>query len=220
MRWLGGLALVVACGLVPACDCNNKNGNTADAEACNAPEPCATGEVCRFDTCVPDPTPCTTSADCAADTYCVVDRMECLPWGVGPGGANDPACKRDPVPGVFFPGAQCEWVGPPAGDAFPNHVNVLATPMVATFYKQGEFSVPSIVFTSYNFTDGGGQSCIGTDPANYFGVIRVIDGRTCTQQATLSNPPVIASASVAIADIGGVDGTPEIIAPRMDGGLV
>jgi hypothetical protein len=219
MRWLGGLALVVACGLAPACDCNHKNGDTADAEPCNPPAPCVGDEVCRFDTCVPPTTPCTTSADCPGDAYCVVDRMECLPWGVGPGGGSDPECKRDPVPGVFFPAAQCEWVGPPAGDPFPGHVNVLATPMVATFYKQGEFAVPSIVFTSYNNTDGGGESCIGTMPGTYFGVIRVIDGRNCTQQATLSNPPVIASASVAIADIGG-DSTPEIIAPRMDGGLV
>lgn len=220
MRWQAALAFVLACGLAPACDCGNSNGNGPDATPCTPPAPCVTGEVCRYDLCVADPVPCTTSADCTGDTYCDVDHMECLPWGVGPGaGGSDPACKRDPVPGVFFPGAQCEWIAPPAGDAFPGHVNVLATPMVATFYKQGEFSVPSLVFTSYNFTDGGGESCIGTNPA-YFGVIRVIDGRTCTQQATLSSPTVIASASVAIADIGGSDATPEIIAARTVGGLV
>ncbi len=212
--------MVLACGLAPACDCNNHNGNGPDAEPCTPPAPCVSGEACRYDTCVPDPVSCTTSADCAGDTYCDLTRMECLPWGVGPGsGGVDPACKRDPVPGVFFPAAQCEWIAPPAGDLFPGHVNVLATPAVATFYKQGEFSVPSIVFTSYNFTDGSGESCIGTD-ARYFGVIRVIDGRNCSQQATLSSPTVIGSASVAIADIGGVDGTPEIIAARTVGGLV
>jgi len=218
MHWLRGLALVIVGGLVPACDCNRKSGDTVDAEPCNPPMACTADEVCRFDTCVPPPTPCTTSADCPGDAYCVVERMECLPWGVGPGGGSDPACKRDPVPGVFFPSAQCEWLAPPMGDMFPGHVNVLATPMVGTFYKQGEFAVPSIVFTSYNYTDGGGQSCIGTDPTNYYGVIRVIDGRNCAQQATLP-VHVIASASVAIADIG-LDPTPEIIAARMDGGLV
>ena len=56
--------------------------------------------------------------------------MECLPWGVGPGGGSDPEGKRDPVPGVFFPGAQCEWTGPAPTD-FPAHTNVLATPVVA-----------------------------------------------------------------------------------------
>jgi hypothetical protein len=219
MRWLAGVAWVLMCGLAPACDCNSKLGNGADAEPCNPPAPCDKGEVCRYDTCIPDPVACAAPADCGGDTYCDLGRMECLPWGVGPGGGSDPACKRDPVPGVFFPSAQCEWLAPPPGDPFPGHVNVLATPMVATFYKQGEFAVPSIVFTSYNFTDGGAQSCSGTDP-NYYGVIRVIDGATCKQQATLSSPTVIASASVAVADIGGIDGTPEIIAARTTGGLV
>jgi hypothetical protein len=117
---------------------------------------------------------------------------------------------------VYFPGVQCEWVGPPAGDAFPDHVNVLATPMVATFDAEG---TPSIVVTSYNFTDHGGGSCIGSNPS-YFGVIRVIDGRTCQQQATLSTPSVVGSAAVAIADLGGADATPEIVAARSQGGLV
>ena len=219
MRWLVGVAWVLICGLAPACDCNSKTGNGADAEPCNPPAPCDKGEVCRYDTCIPDPVACAAVTDCGGDTYCDLSRMECLPWGVGPGGGSDPTCKRDPVPGVFFPSAQCEWLAPPPGDPFPGHVNVLATPMVATFYKQGEFAVPSIVFTSYNFTDGGAPSCSGTDP-NYFGVIRVIDGATCKQQATISSPTVIASASVAVADIGGIDSTPEIIAARTTGGLV
>lgn len=76
------------------------------------------------------------------------------------------------------------------------------------------------MFTSYNFTDGGAQSCESSDPTNYYGVIRIIDGRTCAQQATIAMPTVVASASVAIADIGGIDSTPEIVAARSDGGLV
>ena len=220
MRWL----LVVAAIWLPSCSCQNKHGDTGDVDAnpldvC-APA-CAADQVCRYMACVPPPTACTTNTDCPGDAYCDLTRGpgECLPFGVGPGGPMDPACKREPVPGVFFPEAQCEWLGPPAGDAFPAHVNVLATPMVATLYQTGEISAPSIVFTSYNFTDGGLQSCAGTDPL-YFGVIRIVDGRTCTQQATISSPTVVASASVAIADIGGDDQTPEIVAARTDGGLV
>ena len=214
MRWLVALAIAV----VPACNCNN-NAAQPDSAPCFPPRPCVAGEACRFDTCVPEPTTCTTNADCTNDRYCEPGTLECIPWGVGPGGASDPECKRDPVPGVFFPGAQCEWTAPPAGDAYPDHKNVLATPMVATFYKNGEFPVPSIVFTSYNFDDGGAQSCQSSEPASYYGVIRIIDGRTCQQQATLAMPTLVASASVAIGDLGG-DPTPEIVAARSQGGLV
>ena len=212
------LALAIVFG---GCNCNDKNsGVDVDAnDTCNPA--CEDPLVCRYDTCVPPPKPCTTNADCPGDQYCDVTANECLPWGVGPGGMNDQECKRDPVPGVFFPGAQCEWLGPPPGDAFPGHINVLATPMVATFYQQvgQEFAAPSVVFTSYNFTDGGAQSCQGTDPA-FFGVIRIIDGRTCEQQDTIALPTVIGSASVAIADLGGDTPIPEIVAARTDGGLV
>lgn len=212
------LLLALPVVLLDGCSCNpDVNGGGPDAGAtCN---PACTGDtVCRYDVCVPTPTPCTSNVDCLGDQYCDTSAGECLPWGVGPGGTSDTACKRDPVPGVFFPGAQCEWVGPPAGDPFPDHKNVLATPMVATFYRQTELPTPSIVFTSYNFTDGGAQSCQGTDPA-YFGVIRIIDGRDCDQQATIAMPTLVASASVAIGDLGG-DPTPEIVAARTDGGLV
>jgi len=219
MRWLL-VALLATFTLSPACDCNHHHSNGPDAPPGDICTPACTGDdVCRYITCVPPPEPCGSNADCPGDKYCDVPNHECLPWGVGPGGGSDPACKRDPVPGVFFPGAQCEWVGPPAGDPYPNHVNVLATPMVATFYAQGELSSPSIVFTSYNFTDGIAPSCESSDP-NYYGIIRIIDGRTCQQQATIASPTLVASASVAIADIGGIDATPEIVGARSDGGLV
>ncbi len=214
------LAIAFAVALVGASEGCSCNGNPAGPDSGHVCDPaCPAGTVCRYEACVPPPTPCTTSLDCPGDQYCDTSAGECLPWGVGPGGASNAECKREPVPGVFFPGAQCEWLGPPAGDPYPAHTNVLATPMVATFYSQGEFVAPSIVFTSYNFTDGGPQSCVGSEPANYYGVIRIINGRNCDQQATIAMPAVIASASVAIADLGG-DPTPEIVAARMDGGLV
>lgn len=145
--------------------------------------------------------------------------MECLPWGVGPGGGSDPECKRTPVPGVFFPTAQCEWTGPAPND-FDTHREVLATPVVGSFYVQGELATPSIVFTSYNFRDGGAESCQSSVPASYYGVVRIIDGRTCEPQATISSPTVVASASLALGDLGGMDTTPEIVGARSDGGLV
>ncbi|HEY5951015.1 MAG TPA: VCBS repeat-containing protein [Kofleriaceae bacterium] len=215
MRWLFAVAAIAV--FIPNCQCGHNGASPDAAFVCNPP--CEGDLVCRYDACVPPPTPCTTNADCPGDQYCDVSRMECLPWGVGPGGGSDPECKRDPVPGVFFPGAQCEWTAPAAND-FPAHKNVLATPVVATFYSQGELATPSIVFTSYNFDDGGSAACASDQPTLYYGVVRIIDGKTCTPQATISSPTVVASASLAVADIGGADATPEIVAARSDGGLV
>jgi len=212
MRW----CLAIACGSLAACA---HSGGTGD----HCSRACGDGLVCRYDACVPPPAACSASAGCSGDQYCDASAMECLPWGVGPGGASDRSCAAAAVPGVFFPGVQCEWLGPPAGDAFPGHVNVLATPMVAMLDDK---AAPSIVFTSYNSSDDhGGASCAGSDP-RFFGVIRVIDGRTCQQRATIAapgvagSPTVIASASLAVGDLGGDDATPEIVAARSQGGLV
>ena len=209
--------------LAPACNCGNPDNpgdGLVDGPGCGLGAECTGGQVCRYDTCIAPPPPC-ENGECPGDTYCDVPNNECLPWGVGPGGDHDGDCIREVVPGVFFPGVQCEWLGPPAGDPFPDHKNVLGSPMVATFGGNsggGEFGSPSIAFISYNYIDGGGESCRGDNPI-YFGVLRVIDGRTCEQQATFPNP-IIASQSVAIADLGGPDGSPEIVAQRQDGGLI
>ncbi len=211
-----GLAFAL---FTPSCHCNN-NTATPDAPPSSICEPaCEADLVCRYNTCVPPPASCTTNADCAGDQYCDVSANECLPWGVGPGGVNDSECKREPVPGVFFPGAQCEWTEPDPTD-FPDHKNVLATPMVASLYVQGELATPAIVVTSYNYTDGGQEACQSSQPTLYYGVVRIIDGRSCQPQATISSPTVVASASVAIGDLGGIDATPEIVAARSQGGLV
>src|SRR5687767_4558970 len=127
MRW-GSAVLVIAIALlVPNCHCGSNPSNPDSAFVCNPP--CVGDRVCRYDVCVPPPMPCTVQEDCKGDSYCDVSLMECLPWGVGPGGGSNPECKRDPVPGVFFPGAQCEWTAPAPGD-FDTHRNVLATPVV------------------------------------------------------------------------------------------
>jgi hypothetical protein len=138
--------------------------------------------------------------------------------GRGPSGTSDLDCSREVVPGVFVPQAQCEWLGPPPGDEYPDHVNVLGTPMVSDLGTQaGEFSVPVIIFISYNCNDGGDQSCRGIDPA-CFGVIRVIDGQTCAQLATISSPTVVGSSALALADLDD-NGHLDIIGARTDGGL-
>ena len=220
-----GLAICLAVALAGCGDDSGGGGTDGggardggrDGAASMCVTPCSAATVCRYGACVPPPSACTKNLDCAGDRYCDVGASECLPWDVGPGGSKDPTCTRAVVPGVFFPGAQCEWLGPKAGEPFPNHKNVLGTPMVATFGGGVEFSHPSIVFISYNGTDGGNASCVGTSPA-FTGVIRVIDGRNCALQASISTPVPIAATSVALADLDG-DGTPEIIAQKVGGGL-
>ena len=195
-------------------------GPTADsspADTCAVP--CAPPEVCRFGLCLPPPSPCTDDADCLGDRYCDESTRECLPFGVGPGGNHDDECVRRTTPGVFLPEVQCEWLGPPPGDPWPEHRNVLSTPMVIDFAggSDPELSRPSIVFISYNFNDGGALSCVGTNSA-YYGVIRVIDGRTCAQTASIAEPTALASTSLALGDLDG-DGLAEIVGAVIGGGL-
>jgi hypothetical protein len=117
------------------------------------------------------------------------------------------------------PALQCQWPGPPPGDLFPDHVQVLGMPMVADL-PYASSAGTEIVFVSYNFIDGGADAGRGDNPL-HFGVLRVIDGCNCTQIATVADPshPLIATASPALGDIDG-DGTIEIVALRAGGGLV
>lgn len=230
MTWLRGdstflapwLCAIAACGsgggAVDAGGAGGDAGAAGDAgQAC--PSPCADTEVCRYGVCVPRPQPCASTDDCSGDAYCDTAAGECLPWGVGPGGFFDDGCTREVVAGVFFPDVQCEWLGPPAGDPYPEHVNVLSAPVVADFGTSGdpELPRPSIVFVSYNFTDGGADACKGSNPA-HTGVIRVIDGRTCQPIATIAEPVPIAASSPLVVDLD-ADGTPEIVAVTVGGGL-
>src|ERR1043165_5480580 len=110
MRWLVVAAAVAILLLVPNCNCGGGSGVRPDAEFLCSPE-CKDGEACYYGECVATPAPCAADTDCLGDTYCDETHMVCLPWGVGPGGDKNTECKRDPVPGVFFPNAQCEWTG-------------------------------------------------------------------------------------------------------------
>ena len=145
-----------------------------------APACCTGSEQCAHGQCFTGLTSCSVDADCINDTYC--DNGLCIPYGVGPRMDVNPSCRRVVAVQRFSPQVQCRWTGPPAGDLSPNHTNVLSTPMVADFDFDNDPEVirPSIVFVSYNYTDGGQDAC-GSDYAGhgYYGVIRIIDGKTC-----------------------------------------
>ncbi len=138
------------------------------------------------------------------------------PWSQSVGATPGPAPAPAPA---GQPALQCEWAGPPPGDPFPDHVQVLSMPMVADLPYPSSANV-EIVFVAYNNNDGGADAGRGDNPLHY-GVLRVLDGCTCEQIATVhdASHPIIGASSPALGDIDG-DGTVEIVALRALGGLV
>jgi hypothetical protein len=183
----------------------------SDLDACDAScdEPCCDqGLRCFSGSCIPDNGTCAEEETCQNDTQCV-DGV-CVPYGVDPVGDFDELCTIELRPGLFRTVLQCEWTGPPEGDPYPNHMHVESTPLVMDFaIDRGPDDPPrpSIVF-------------IATDRFTHTesGVIRIIDGATCEQLATLADPFVQAAGTPAIGDVDD-DGRPDIAAPMEGGGV-
>ena len=231
------LLVGVACGLW-ACGGNISGaeidgGPASDAqeaqvgESCGPDIPCAASLLCIAGECVAPEGTCSSDDECSGDTYCCqgdclppdVTQGVCIPYGAPPRGDNNLECVGEVTIGLFQADLQCEWSGPPMADAFPDHKQVLATPLVAELpHDSGAAS--EIVIVAYNYSDGGNAAAAGTDPS-YYGVLRVLSGQDCTQQETIDDPAnrIIAASPPAIADLDG-DGVPEIVALRAVTGLV
>ncbi len=172
---------------------------------------CPAGQVCIDQVCLPDHGPCTSNDDCRNDSRCATPLHRCVPYATG---ATDPACTREIRPGVFAPAVQCRFSEAPAGDAFPEHLHVLSTPMVADLRVYRDPDTPARPSIIAVFDDGAdGSSELPT------GLIRILDGRTCTLQDNLSMQMVSHSSPVAVGDLDG-DGRPEIVAFKAGGGIV
>lgn len=195
------------------------DGGTNPDDSCSSP--CPGGELCVQGECVGDRGECNRDDDCGGDTYCcgadcladLSDSPTCIPYGTGPRGDVNELCIGDITIGLFRADVQCEWTGPPPGDPFPDHVQVLTTPLVADLpFDSG--AAKEIVIVTYNGFDGVLPAAAGTDPAS-FGVIRILNGQTCEQIATLDDPDnrVVAASPPAIADIDG-DGFADIVTHR------
>ena len=177
---------------------------------------CAAHERCAYGGCVIDLGPCANNDDCRGDSYCD-ESKRCTPYGVPPDVTNDPGCERTITIGDFAPDEQCRWEGPPPGDPFEGWRNVYSAPMVADFDLDGDPTVlaPSIVFASFETSSQGA-------------ILRILDGRTCEQQAALTDPAdrLVYASNFAIGDLDGApDRRPEIVAasliePSVAGGLV
>ncbi|MCA9592845.1 MAG: hypothetical protein KC776_06025 [Myxococcales bacterium] len=187
---------------------------TGGEASTTCPGGCPEGQICINGFCVTQ-TSCNDDEDCQNDTYCE-PNTGCIPWGQPPDKKFDPGCQVGLPPGNFAPTVKCEFSQAPAGDPFPNHVDVQATPMVVNF-NAGGTGVPSIVVP---FT--------ATVVSNYtedLGVIRVLRGDNCQLEANLGGGQaghdgyLVSSAPVAVGDLDG-DGSAEVVANGADGTLV
>lgn len=166
---------------------------------------------------VVDRGPCGEGGACSNDARCVSGR--CIPWSRG---EFDPTCTRTISPGPLRPTLQCAWSQPDdlETDPAPSFRNVLHTPIVANLGVRFDVDAPtrpSIIFIADNgYTERQtGRRCNGV------GVLRVIDGATCRDQAGAFDPADRLNSPVtpAVGDLDG-DGTLEIVAARTDGGLI
>ena len=192
---------------------SSAGGADAGTVACTTPCDAAT-QVCSHGVCVPL-APCTSDSDCKNDTTCKTG-VGCVPWDQQTPG-YDPGCINVSTPGVLQPKVRCEFDTAPAGDAFPDHVDVQGTPIVVNFNNPGNYGPPSIA-----------ASFTATVAANYtedLGVIRVLRGTDCTLEANLGGVDVdgdgvvdwtVSSASLAAGDLDG-DGSAEVVAFGADG---
>lgn len=196
-------------------------------DPCGTNAECGALALCAGGTCAGRGPACDDDTDCDDDSYCCTGaclteggtEAACIPYGQGPRGDVNDACIGTVEIGVFAPSVQCEWTDPPVGDPFPNHTNILTTPLVGDLPHNSGAS-GEIVVVTYNFTDGGNPASVG-DNALYYGVIRVLSGQSCDTLENIHDPahPVIAASTPALGDLDG-DGLPEIVAHRAQGGVI
>jgi hypothetical protein len=171
---------------------------------------CPDGRVCVGGVCLPPQPACTGDDDCHFDTHCAFGA--CVPYAAG---ETNSACVSVATPEVLAPSVKCELSVIPPGDAFPNKVNVQATPMVARLGT----ATPSIVAP---FAGGlpDGVVCAKEDCNYRFGIIRILSGSDCSIQQNLGGTDLDgdgkiewarSSSPVALADLDG-DKIPEIVA--------
>ena len=139
--------------------------------------------------------------------------------------AHDPNCINVIAAGILSPKVRCEFSKAPAGDLFPNHVDVQGTPIVVNF--NGFMPVPDSAPIPIG-SPSIAASFTATVVDNYtedLGVIRVLSGKDCSLETNLGGTDLdgdgavdytVSSASLAAGDLEG-DGKPEIVAYGADG---
>jgi hypothetical protein len=209
-------AMEASVGPVDAGDANPATGD-ARADACTVEfmcgaRCCAAGQRCAAGTCARDLGRCASDDECQSDSYCL--EGACVPYGVPADRRSNPTCQRTISIDALRPTVQCRWTEPPMGDMRPGHNQAMSTPVVMDLDLDDTPSTrfPSIVFATFPASTG-----IYGNP----GVLRIIDGRDCTEQQSFHGAEelVVSTASPALGDLDG-DGRPEIVAVAHGGGLL
>ena len=188
-----------------------------NGDACDEYKYCLNEDVCFEGKCITKRA-CATDNDCQNDSYCCNEdacdiKGVCISYGEGPRGNTDETCEYQTVPGMFEAAIQCEWKTPAAGDPYPNHANVLMTPLVFNS-PHDSGTANEILFVTYNSNDGGSDSGQGTNVERY-GVIRIINAETCALHESIFDDAnhIIGGDNPAVADVD-KDGRVEIFAGR------
>ncbi|MBQ9817677.1 MAG: VCBS repeat-containing protein [Proteobacteria bacterium] len=198
----------------PVCS-EGKCRTITSGASCNEMNICPDDQLCFEGECL-DKSECKEDKDCDADTYCCTEdgcklKNTCIPYGKGPRPEVNDKCEYETVSGLFEAAIQCEWTSD--AKAYPDHQNVLMTPLVMnTPHDSGQAN--EIIFTTYNCSDGGEPSGKGSS-LDCNGVIRIINAETCALHESIFDDKnrVIGGSNLAMADVTG-DGNPEIIASR------
>ncbi|MBQ9394775.1 MAG: VCBS repeat-containing protein [Proteobacteria bacterium] len=124
---------------------------------------CNEGEICTSNKCFAPKVSCVDNYMCENSEYCETTENICLPR------PSTKVCESKPTGGDVQPTLKWYWGGDgnvPDADHFPNHLNVMSSPMVADVDEDG---MPNVVFNSWP---------IESYNYNGHGILRILDGET------------------------------------------
>ncbi len=145
---------------------------------------CDAGEICVSNQCFKPQTSCIDSYMCDNSEYCDTATNTCLPK------PQTEACMATPKGGAVIPTQLWYWGSgnlAPSASEFPNHRDVMSSPMVADVDGDGDAEV---IFNSFNGSWNGN------------GILRILDGKTGKMKAfSNGNPYTDGGSQTAVGDI-------------------
>ncbi len=161
---------------------------------------CQAGEICTSYRCFLPKTSCVDDYQCENDEYCESTEKICLPQ------PTTPVCEAKPSGGAVQPTLLWYW-GETAPNPYPNHAQVMSSPMVADINND---TIPEVAFNSYET----GNNWEG------HAYLRILNGQTGELLATSNGNPMTDGGSMVA--VGNLDDDPylEIVTCAADYRLV